>query len=179
MSSIGEQTNGSRLPVMQTGQQSVSSALAATSPNRIRLKRHGRFLPTLPSQQLADLLAAADVLLVTQRNTVSDMSLPSKVASYAAVGVPIVASVDAGSETAHELNDDGIGLVVEPGKPEALARAVEAVARRRSDSDHETRSHDPRGDAPNDPQQSLSSIAATVERAAGVERVRNTVAASQ
>ena len=92
-----------------------------------------RFLPSLPSQDLANLLAAADVLLVTQREAVSTMALPSKLASYAGAGVPIVASVNAESETARELEERGLeerglGSVVAPGDPEELALAIRRAA---------------------------------------------------
>lgn len=89
------------------------------------------FLPSLSAADLANLLSAADVLLVTQRSTVSDMALPSKLASYAAAGVPVVASVDSESETAREVADAGIGQITAPGDPTALARAVRLAVRER------------------------------------------------
>ncbi len=52
------------------------------------------------------------------------MSLPSKLSSYIAAGVPVVASVDARSETATELASRGIGVVVEPGDAEALSAGL-------------------------------------------------------
>lgn len=82
------------------------------------------FMPTLPGGELSNLLAAADALLVTQRPTVTDMSLPSKLASYLASGAPVVASVDARSETAAELASQGVGVVVEPGDAAALAAGL-------------------------------------------------------
>jgi len=123
-----------------------------------------RFLPSLSGQELANLLASADVLLVTQRSSVSDMSLPSKLASYSTAGVPIVASVHANSETALEVADDRIGRLVHPGDPLALARAVEAVAA--GETAVETESAPERADQPSryDAQASLQAIERTLKK---------------
>jgi colanic acid biosynthesis glycosyl transferase WcaI len=59
-----------------------------------------RFLPIQPPDVFQSILAAADILLVNQRGTVSDMSLPSKLTAYFAAGRPIVAAVQRASETA-------------------------------------------------------------------------------
>lgn len=74
-------------------------------------------------------LAAADVLLVNERPTVTDMSLPSKLTSYLAAGRPILAaSVESGA-TARELRaTGGAALVVEPGAPAVLAAAARSLA---------------------------------------------------
>ena len=76
--------------------------------------------------QLVELLTAADVLLLTQRPTVTDMSLPSKLTSYLTVGTPIVASINAQSEAALLLKESGGASVVEAGNPAALVAAIRA-----------------------------------------------------
>lgn len=72
-------------------------------------------------------LQAADVLIVNQRASVTDMSLPSKLTSYFAAGRPIIAAASAESETAQEMEAAGAGLVVPPGDPAALADAILAL----------------------------------------------------
>jgi colanic acid biosynthesis glycosyl transferase WcaI len=67
---------------------------------------------------------AADVLVVNQRASVTDMSLPSKLTSYFAAGRSVVAAASAASETAQEIDYAGAGLVVPPGQPEALRDAI-------------------------------------------------------
>jgi glycosyltransferase involved in cell wall biosynthesis len=67
-----------------------------------------------------EMMQAADVLLVNQRESVADMSLPSKLTSYFAAGRPVVAACSAESETAREIHDAGAGYVVGPGEPAAL-----------------------------------------------------------
>jgi glycosyltransferase involved in cell wall biosynthesis len=72
-------------------------------------------------------MQAADVLLVNQRASVTDMSLPSKLTSYFAAGRPVVAAASADSETAHEIETSGAGLVVPPCDPAAFRDAILAL----------------------------------------------------
>ena len=72
-------------------------------------------------------MEASDVLLVNQRPSVTDMSLPSKLTSYFAAGRPVVAAASADSETARELEAAAAGYVVAPDDPKALCDAILAV----------------------------------------------------
>lgn len=85
------------------------------------------FLGPQPWGAYEAMLAAADVLVVNQRASVGDMSLPSKLTSYFAAGRPTLAAVAAGSETAAEVERSGGGVVVEADDPAALAAAVRAL----------------------------------------------------
>jgi colanic acid biosynthesis glycosyl transferase WcaI len=91
-------------------------------------RRHGltnvRFLPLQPEQLFPSVLAAADVLLINQRGSVTDMSLPSKLTSYFASGRPVVAAAAKSSETAREVSWSSGGLVVAPDDPGALLEAL-------------------------------------------------------
>ena len=87
-----------------------------------------RLLPVQPAEFYPSMLAAADILLVNQRSSVVDMSLPSKLTSYFAAGRPVVAAVAAASETARELEASGGGLVVAPDEPRVLLKALESLA---------------------------------------------------
>jgi colanic acid biosynthesis glycosyl transferase WcaI len=69
-------------------------------------------------------MAASDILLVNQRASVTDMSLPSKLTSYFAAGRPVVAAASADSETAREISAAGAGYVVPPDDPEAFRDAI-------------------------------------------------------
>jgi len=71
-----------------------------------------------------DLLAAADVCLVTQQRTVADIVFPSKVLTLLAAGRPVVASVSPGSEVARVVREADAGLVVPPEDPGSLREAV-------------------------------------------------------
>jgi len=58
---------------------------------------------------------------------VRDMCLPSKLTSYFAAGRPVVAATAADGGAAEQVRAAGAGLVVPPGRPDALLRAVEEV----------------------------------------------------
>jgi colanic acid biosynthesis glycosyl transferase WcaI len=82
------------------------------------------FLWPVDEERYADVLAAADVLLVNERPSAVEMSLPSKLTSYLQAGRPIVAAVNARGATAREVVASGAGLVVPPGDPAALLEGV-------------------------------------------------------
>jgi colanic acid biosynthesis glycosyl transferase WcaI len=72
-------------------------------------------------------LRAADVLLVSERATVADMSLPSKLTAYWAAGRPIVAAVRPDGATHEEIVRSGAGLLVEADRPEQLLEAIDRL----------------------------------------------------
>ena len=80
-------------------------------------------------------MQASDVLLVNQRASVADMSLPSKLTSYFAAGHPVVAAVSPDSETAYEIESAEAGVVVPPAEPAALREAVLALRNDRTRTD--------------------------------------------
>jgi colanic acid biosynthesis glycosyl transferase WcaI len=76
--------------------------------------------------QYSALLSAADLLLVNERSTQMEMSLPSKLTSYLYSERPVLAAVPRGGATWKFL--DGIAELVEAGKPSLLARAIEDLS---------------------------------------------------
>jgi len=72
--------------------------------------------------QYSALLAAADLLLVNERSTQMEMSLPSKLTSYLYSERPVIAAVPRGGATWKFL--DGIAELVEAGEPKALAKKI-------------------------------------------------------
>lgn len=83
-----------------------------------------RFLRLLPRESFQDLMAAADICLVTQRRSVADIVFPSKLMTLLASGKPVIASANAESEVARALAEAGAGLVVEPENPCALLDGI-------------------------------------------------------
>jgi colanic acid biosynthesis glycosyl transferase WcaI len=84
----------------------------------------------LPDKQdFVDALAAADVLLVNEKPTVVDMSLPSKLTSYFCAGRPVLAAVVDQGTTAAQVRQSGGGVVVPAGEPERLLEGVLDLAR--------------------------------------------------
>ncbi|GGQ03052.1 glycosyltransferase [Streptomyces roseolilacinus] len=113
---------GLRVVLMGDGsQRGALERLAADVPNL-------EFLPPVDDADFPEVLAAADVLAVTQRASVLDMSVPSKLTSYFATGRPVVASVADGGGTAQEVRRSGAGVLVPPEDPAALLEAVRGLA---------------------------------------------------
>ncbi len=111
-----------RVVLMGEGnQRETLGRLAADVPNLV-------FLPPAGEGEFPDILAAADILAVTQRASVLDMSVPSKLTSYFASGRPVVASVAAAGGTAQEVLRSGAGVLVSPEDPDALLTAVRRLA---------------------------------------------------
>lgn len=82
------------------------------------------FIPARYGDAFADSLSAADVLLINERGSVLDMSLPSKLTSYFAAGRPVLAAVASGGVTAREVTRSGGGLVIDAEEPAALLAGV-------------------------------------------------------
>lgn len=83
-----------------------------------------RFLPSQSEEIFPDVLAAADVLLLSERSSVTDMSLPSKLTSYFRAGRPVIGAIPAHGSSATELLQAGAGVVVEAENSSALLDAV-------------------------------------------------------
>jgi len=75
-------------------------------------------------ENLPATLAAADVLVLSQREKVTDSAAPSKLLVYMAAGKPIVAAVNTTSEAARLITQTGCGVVVRPESPVELAQAI-------------------------------------------------------
>ena len=100
------------------GSQEDAIRVAASGLDNVQL------LGVQPEGMHASLLAAADALLLSERSTQVDMSLPSKLTSYYAAGRPIVAAVGMAGASAEEVRRSGSGLVVSAGQPEAMLEAL-------------------------------------------------------
>lgn len=113
-----------RLVLLGDGNQRAALQQQAAAE---RIKRV-QFLPPQPDDRFMSVLAAADVLLVTERASVRDMALPSKLTSYAVAGRPVVAAVNAGGATSTELQASGMALIASPEDPAALLGAIQRLA---------------------------------------------------
>lgn len=85
------------------------------------------FLPFQPRQNLLDVQNCATLSMVSLLPGKGTFSVPSKVLGYMAAGKPVIASVDADSETGRLVVNSGCGQVVPPGNPQALLACVLAM----------------------------------------------------
>jgi glycosyltransferase involved in cell wall biosynthesis len=83
-------------------------------------------IPSVSDSKYSQLLSAADLLIINERITQLDMSLPSKLTSYFYSERPVIAAVPRGGATWKFL--DGIAELVEAGKPSLLADAIKALS---------------------------------------------------
>jgi putative colanic acid biosynthesis glycosyltransferase WcaI len=86
-----------------------------------------RLLPLQPKDTLCQMYAAADLLVLNQKAAVKDAVIPSKLLTYMAAGRPVLAAVNADSETAHLVQTAKCGLIVSPEDAAALARGAASL----------------------------------------------------
>jgi colanic acid biosynthesis glycosyl transferase WcaI len=117
-------------------QPSIQFVLVGDGANREALERQAaasqldnvRFLPFQPRERLPEVLASADVSVVSLRPGTAGDSLPSKVFPLLASGRPIIAAVDEGSDVCRLVEHAGAGIGVPPADPRRLAEAIECLA---------------------------------------------------
>jgi glycosyltransferase involved in cell wall biosynthesis len=80
--------------------------------------------PFVPRNRLSEMQALADVSIVLTKSGFGLTSVPSKVLGYMAASRPILAAVDAQSDTANLISAANAGIVVEP---ENVAEIVSAL----------------------------------------------------
>jgi glycosyltransferase involved in cell wall biosynthesis len=86
--------------------------------------RNVRFLPPRPAQDIPELLAAADILLVPLKTYIPG-AVPSKLYEAMASERPVI--LVAQGEAADIVNQSHAGLVVEPGNVDGLVEALEQL----------------------------------------------------
>jgi glycosyltransferase involved in cell wall biosynthesis len=83
-------------------------------------------LPAVSDEDYSALLSAADLLLVNERSTQMEMSLPSKLTSYLYSERPVLAAAPRGGATWKFL--DGVAELVEAADPKTLAKKIEELS---------------------------------------------------
>jgi colanic acid biosynthesis glycosyl transferase WcaI len=103
--------------------QGEERAALEDAVRRLRLK-NVRLLPLQPDDTLAEMYAAADVLLVHQKAAVVESVIPSKLLTYMAAGRPVLAAVSNKSETARYIERAKCGRIIHSEDPMALVKAA-------------------------------------------------------
>jgi colanic acid biosynthesis glycosyl transferase WcaI len=88
------------------------------------------FLPLQPEEKLCELLNLADLHVIIQDRSASDLVLPSKLGGMLASGRSVLVTADLGTELYDLLF--GIAILVPPGDVQALAEAIRSASRQRS-----------------------------------------------
>jgi colanic acid biosynthesis glycosyl transferase WcaI len=86
-----------------------------------------RFLPYQPRQRLRALYNAADTHLVTLRDAVAGLLVPSKYSAALACGKPVTLVGGRGADMEREIREQGVGWAL-PHDPEAITAAVRDAA---------------------------------------------------
>jgi len=86
-----------------------------------------KFGPFLPIAQAKVLMAEADVGLVSLQKDIYKVAYPSKVLTYLALGLPILALVEPQSNLSQQLEREGLGCTPVDSSPEAIAATLEKL----------------------------------------------------
>jgi colanic acid biosynthesis glycosyl transferase WcaI len=121
------------------GDEAVRLIIAGDGAGRADLEKAFRasaftgaqLLPLLSDADYEQLLAAADIALITQAAGTGQFFFPSKLLSVLAAGLPVVAVADDNSELAAAIHEGGFGCVVAPGDADGLAATLRRIARSR------------------------------------------------
>jgi len=91
---------------------------------RLDLGETVRFLPYQSRSVLSQSLSSADLHFVGLARGLSGFVVPSRLYGILAAGRPVIVGADPESETARIVSQVGCGIVLPPGRPELVARAI-------------------------------------------------------
>jgi colanic acid biosynthesis glycosyl transferase WcaI len=94
---------------------------------KYNLESYIKLLPFQPEDHLSDMFSTADVLLLNQLSTVKNTVMPSKLLTYMAAGLPVLAAVNADSQAAELMRASEGGVIVEPENPMALIEGLKGL----------------------------------------------------
>ncbi len=92
------------------------------------LPENATWIPYQPAERLGQVLATADVGLISQHSAMYDQALPYKIYALLAIGKPCLFVGDRRAEPAEWLESSGAGRQVNQGEPERLAQAIRLLA---------------------------------------------------
>jgi glycosyltransferase involved in cell wall biosynthesis len=91
---------------------------------RLELGGSIRFLPYQPREVLSESLSAAHVHFVGLGKGLSGFVVPSRLYGILAAARPVIVGADPDSETSRLVGEVGCGIVLPPGRPELVAKAI-------------------------------------------------------
>ena len=96
----------------------LHSAISTKEPS------NALFLPFQPSEKLGEVLTGCHVSLVSLREGLEGMAVPSKIYGILAAGVPVIALVPEKSEIAYIVREENCGFVINPSDTQGLNNAI-------------------------------------------------------
>ena len=121
-----ELSGNSRIKIYLVGHGNQESNLKALCQG----KKNISVMAAVSDENYSVLLSAADLLLVNERTTQMEMSLPSKLTSYLYSERPVLAAVPRGGATWKFLGD--VAELVEAGDPKVLALKIKELSMNQS-----------------------------------------------
>ena len=109
---------GSRIKIFLVGHGNQEKDLREMSSAKANVS----VMDAVSDEDYSALLSAADLLIVNERSTQLEMSLPSKLTSYLYSQRPVIAAVPRGGATWKFL--DGVASLVDANSPELLAQEI-------------------------------------------------------
>ena len=107
-----------RFVLLGGGNQKAKIQKLAEGIDRIQL------IAPQSDEEFSATLRSADILLVNEMPGLREMAVPSKLTSYFASGLPVVAATEADSTTAGEIEFSEAGIRIDPGNPHELLKTV-------------------------------------------------------
>jgi len=104
-----------------------------TLTGRLELEEIVRFLPYQSRDVLSESLSSADLHFVGLAKGLSGFVVPSRLYGILAAGRPVIVGADPESETAQLVSEVGCGIVLPPGRPELVAKAIREAREGRYD----------------------------------------------
>jgi colanic acid biosynthesis glycosyl transferase WcaI len=119
-----------RAPELNPDVQLVITGSGAAAPDARAEVRTDRveMAGLVSSERLEHELHDASIALVSQKHGGEEFNIPSKIMNFMMYGLPIVASVDPGSEVAHIVRTSGGGWIVDNADPAVFAQALREIA---------------------------------------------------
>jgi colanic acid biosynthesis glycosyl transferase WcaI len=99
---------------------------------RLMAAAHGtqavRFLPFRPASEISYVLSAGDIHIVTVKQGLEGVIVPSKLYGILAAGKPVLAVAPSTTDVARIVTEAGCGVVVDPSDPDGVAEAIQELA---------------------------------------------------
>lgn len=120
-------TTAPEVEIFILGDGAAKASLQAQAKDLPNVRFHGH----LPFESAQEVIAQADLGLVSVDAGIFRTAYPSKTLTYLGLGVPVLAVIEPQSELARTLTEQGLGYVAQGREPADIADAIEQAASNR------------------------------------------------